>query len=148
MGEVCHLINPAEIDAGSLPYLEVKYLRGKEKAEYKISGRLVKSGTSLILADGENSGEVFTTAETGYMGSTFRELLVNTAYDFGFVLLAIKFYQKDLRENKTGSAIPHLNKKLFAQLPLPLMPIAAQRQTAQAVSEYFSVLDGIAGYLN
>ena len=148
LGEVCHLINTAEIDAENLPYLELKYLRGKAKADYKPSGRLVERGTPLILVDGENSGEVFTATETGYMGSTFRELLVNPAYDFGFVLLAIKLYQKDLRENKTGSAIPHLNKKLFAELPLPLMPIATQRQTVKVVNDYFAVLDSIAGNLN
>jgi len=146
--EVCHLINTAEIDAGDLPYLEVKYLRGKAKAEYKASGRLVERGTPLILVDGENSGEVFTTTETGYMGSTFRELFVNPAYDFSFILLAIKLYQKDLRENKTGSAIPHLNKRLFAELPLPLIPIALQKQIVKVVNEYFSVLDNIAGSLN
>lgn len=98
--------------------------------------------------DGENSGEVFTATERGYMGSTFRELLVNPAYDFDFVLLAIKLYQKDLRDSKTGSAIPHLNKKLFAEIPVPLMPLTLQRQTIKVVNDYFALLDSIAGNLN
>ena len=146
LGYVCHLINTAEINAGTLPYLDVKFLRGKPEAEYKLSGRFVESGTPLV--DGENSGEVFTATETGYMGSTFRELLVNPAYDYNFVLLAIKLYQKDLRENKTGSAIPHLNKKLFAELPLPLIPLAIQKQIVKLVDNYFTILDSVANNLN
>jgi len=148
LGEVCFLVNTPEQTAGKLPYLDVRYLRGKTKAEYKNSGRLIEKNAPLILVDGENSGEVFMASEKGYQGSTFREMLVNPAYDFEFVLLVIKLHQKELRENKTGSAIPHLNKKLFAELPLPLMLIKNQKQIVNSVKLYFAILDEISSNLN
>jgi type I restriction enzyme S subunit len=77
------------------------------------------------------------------MGSTFRELLIFSAYNIEFVLLFIKCYQKELRENKTGSAIPHLNKKLLAELPLPLMPLNRQCETVKIVKKHFENLDKI-----
>jgi type I restriction enzyme S subunit len=147
LGEVCQLLNSQEVECGELPYLEVRYLRGKMSAEAKTSGRFVKKGTPVILVDGENSGEVFFAPEDGYMGSTFRELLILHAFDIDFVLLFISHYQKVLRDNKTGSAIPHLNKKLFAELELPLLPLNRQVGTVAIVRRYFSILDEVTNNL-
>ncbi|MDR0461218.1 MAG: restriction endonuclease subunit S [Nitrososphaerota archaeon] len=148
MGDVCKLLNTPETTHGKLPYLEVRYLRRSISPEYKESGRYLESGTPVILVDGENSGEVFFIPERGYMGSTFRELLIFSVYDIEFVLLFINYYQKELRENKTGSAIPHLNKKLFAELPLPLMPFNQQRKTVKNVKKQFEQLNKIVKNLN
>jgi type I restriction enzyme S subunit len=126
----------------------VRYLRRNIFPEYKEKGRYLENGTPVILVDGENSGEVFFTLERGYMGSTFRELLVLSAYDVEFVLLFISYYQKELRENKTGSAIPHLNKKLLAELPLPLMSLNKQRETVKKVKKQFEQLNKIVETLN
>ena len=35
------------------------------------------------------------------------------------------------RDNKTGSAIPHLNKKLFAELPVCLPSLAEQTRIVE-----------------
>jgi type I restriction enzyme S subunit len=148
LGDVCILLNTPEIEFGTLPYLEVRYLRRGMLPELKQSGRYLERGTPVILVDGENSGEVFFTPENGYMGSTFRELLILNAFDVKFVMLFIGFFQKELRENKTGSAIPHLNKKLLAKLPLPLMPINRQRNTVCIVEKLFMILDNIAANLS
>ena len=148
LGDVCVLLNTPEIEYGTFPYLEVRYLRRGISPELKQSGRYLERGTPIILVDGENSGEVFFTHENGYMGSTFRELLILKAFDVKFVVLFIRFFQKELRENKTGSAIPHLNKKLFAELPLPLIPINRQRDTVCIIEKLFKILDGIATNLS
>ncbi|GHU60044.1 hypothetical protein AGMMS49975_28600 [Clostridia bacterium] len=140
---VCRLFNTAESANGTLPYLEVRYLRTQSSPDYKQSGRYIESGTAVILVDGENSGEVFNVCENGYMGSTFRELLISKEYDERFVLLFIKHYQHELRESKTGSAIPHLNKKMFAELPIPLISIETQRRIVGVVNSQFAILDEI-----
>jgi type I restriction enzyme S subunit len=115
LNSVCTLINTPENDSGTLPYLDVRYLRTKSSPDFKQSGRHLESGAAVILVDGENSGEIFKIHESGYMGSTFRELLINNAFDENFVLIFIKRYQRQLRESKTGSAIPHLNHLCYAE---------------------------------
>jgi Restriction endonuclease S subunits len=136
------------MNSGKLPYLEVRYLRQGISPEYKEKGRYLEKGTPIILVDGENSGEVFFTSENGYMGSTFRELVIFKTFDIRFILFFINHYQKKLRENKTGSAIPHLNKKMFDELPLPLMPLNRQMETVSIVEKQFELLDQIKDELN
>lgn len=119
----------------------MRYLRTKASPDFKQSGRHLESGAAVILVDGENSGEVFKVHESDYMGSTFRELLINNA---NFVLIFIKRYQRQLHESKTGSAIPHLNKKLFAELLIPLIPTATQRKIVETVNRQFVILDEMA----
>jgi type I restriction enzyme S subunit len=126
----------------------VRYLRNSISYEYKETGKYLKKGTPIILVDGENSGEVFFTPINGYMGSTFRELLILEVYEIKFVLLFIRYFQKKLRENKTGSAIPHLNKKIFVELPLPLMPLNRQQETVKTIEKYFELLDKITNNIN
>ena len=42
-----------------------------------------------------------------------------------------------------GSAIPHLNKKLFGELQLPLPPLAEQQRIVEQVEKLFKQLDEI-----
>ncbi|MDL2322377.1 restriction endonuclease subunit S [Bacteroidales bacterium OttesenSCG-928-A17] len=141
LNSICQLINTKENSCGIYPYLDVRYLRTKDSPNYKHSGRFVEKGTILILVDGENSGEVFKTNESGYMGSTFRKLSISNEYDENFVLLFIKNYQRNLRESKTGSAIPHLNKKMFAELQIPLISINMQKRIVKRIASQFEILD-------
>ena len=60
-----------------------------------------------------------------------------------YVLNFIKLYQKALRENKVGSAIPHLNKKMFRELMIPIPPIAEQNRIVKEVDRYNVVIDSI-----
>lgn len=141
LNSICQLINTKENSCGTYPYLDVRYLRAKSSPNYKQSGRFIKKGTILILVDGENSGEVFKTQESGYMGSTFRKLSISNEYDENFVLLFIKHYQRNLRESKTGSAIPHLDKKMFAELQIPLISINMQKRIVKRITSQFEILD-------
>ena len=115
MGEICKLFDGERVSGPSLTYIDVKYLRGSKVGEFVTSGKYVPQGSTLILVDGENSGEVFTTPIDGYQGSTFKILGITEYLDKEYVLLLIKRSQKLLRENKVGSAIPHLNKKMFKE---------------------------------
>ena len=48
-----------------------------------------------------------------------------------------------LRENKVGSAIPHLNKKLFKAIEVPIPPYGEQKRIVEAVNLAFKRLDVI-----
>lgn len=110
---LCSLIDGDKQNGIERINLDVKYLRGERDAKTLTSGKYVAAKSLLILVDGENSGEVFRTPIDGYQGSTFKQLFINKNINAEYVLQVINLHRKILRENKVGSAIPHLNKKLF-----------------------------------
>ena len=147
MGTICKLYDGEKISGPSMIYIDVKYLRGTKEGEVVETGKFVTKGSTLILVDGENSGEVFTTPIDGYQGSTFKILGISEFFDKEYVLLLIKRNQKLLRENKVGSAIPHLNKKMFRELIVPVPPLQEQTRIVKAVKDLFNMLDAITAEL-
>ena len=147
MGEICKLYDGEKVSGPSLTYIDVKFLRGSKVGEFVTSGKYVPQGSTLILVDGENSGEVFTTPIDGYQGSTFKILGITEYLDKEYVLLLIKRSQKLLRENKVGSAIPHLNKKMFKELIVHVPPLAEQNRIVTTVNMLFYKLDMITAEL-
>jgi type I restriction enzyme S subunit len=125
-----------------LPYIDVKFLRGEKVAEMVTSGKFAKKGNFLILVDGENSGEVFLSSCDGYQGSTFKQLKINNVYE-EYVLLIIQMSRKILRENKVGSAIPHLNKKIFKAIQVSLPPYQEQIRIVGEVAKLNRLIDAI-----
>ena len=121
--------------------LDVKYLRGERDAKTLTSGKYVTANSLLILVDSENSGEVFRTSIDGYQGSTFKQLLINENMNEEYVLQAINLHRKVLRESKVGSAIPHLNKKLFKAIEIPIPPYKEQQRIIKAITKAFMSLD-------
>lgn len=121
--------------------LDVKYLRGERDAKTLTSGKYVTANSLLILVDGENSGEVFRTPIDGYQGSTFKQLLINENMNEEYVLQVINLHRKVLRESKVGSAIPHLNKKLFKAIEVPIPPYNEQQRIVEAINKAFMSLN-------
>ena len=143
MDDVCKITDAPSVAGEDLPYLDVKYLRGKGEAKMETKGKLVSEGCKLILVDGENSGEVFVVPHRGYQGSTFKQLEISSQMLDEYVLLIILANQKLLKENKVGSAIPHLNKKLFRALNISIPPINEQRRIVKSYNLYTTLLDRI-----
>ena len=123
--------------------LDVKYLRGERDAKMLSAGKYTAANSLLILVDGENSGEVFRTPIEGYQGSTFKQLTINNNMNTDYILQVINLHRKTLRENKVGSAIPHLNKKLFRAIKVPIPPYNEQQRIVNAINVAYKYLDTI-----
>ena len=137
--DVCQLIDGMKMSGKGI-CLDAKYLRGKSSPTYIDKGRFVRANDSIILVDGENSGEVFTVPVDGYMGSTFKQLWLSTAMYKPYLLAFILFYKEALRNSKRGAAIPHLNKELFYNLPIGIPPYQEQERIAQRIDALFQLL--------
>ena len=141
MENICQLLDGEKKQGVELPYLDVKFLRGKIEGEIKESGKYIPKNTHLILVDGENSGEIFKAQQDGYQGSTLKILNISEEICKKYIFYILKKEQKLFKESKTGSAIPHLNKKLFNDLLIFLPPLAEQHRIVQKIEHIFAVLE-------
>ena len=137
--DICQLID-GEKRNGKGVCLDAKYLRGKSSSAIVEKGKFVYAGDNIILVDGENSGEVFTVPQDGYVGSTFKQLWLSSAMWKPYILAFILFYKEELRNSKRGAAIPHLNKELFYNLLIGIPPLAEQQRIAERVNELSQLL--------
>ena len=94
--DICQLID-GEKRNGKGICLDAKYLRGKSSATIIEKGKYVYTDDNIILVDGENSGEVFTVPQDGYMGSTFKQLWLSSTMWKPYILAFILFYKEELR---------------------------------------------------
>ena len=143
MQMLCSLTDGEKLDGKGMPNLDVKYLRGERDFKTLTNGRYVAANSLLILVDGENSGEVFRTPIEGYQGSTFKQLHINKNMLAEYILHVINLHRKALRENKVGSAIPHLDKKLFKAIEVPVPPYDEQVRIVTVINSMHSKLDAI-----
>ncbi|WP_418288254.1 restriction endonuclease subunit S [Leyella stercorea] len=143
MQTLCALVDGEKQNGIERINLDVKYLRGEREAKVLTSGKYTAAKTLLILVDGENSGEVFRAPVDGYQGSTFKQLPIHEEMYTDYVLQVINLHRKTLRENKVGSAIPHLNKKLFKAINVPIPPYEEQKRIVNAINQTFTILDTI-----
>ena len=141
LGELCSL-EDGKKETKKLSYLDAKHFRGKG-TDIVTSGKYVPKNTYLILVDGENSGEIFFTKQEGFQGSTFKILRIDHLINDTFILYRIKKEQELLRNSKVGSAIPHLNKKLFKELYIALPPLAEQKLIVAEIEKIFNLIDSI-----
>ena len=143
MQEVCSLLDGEKQDNRPLTNLDVKFLRGNSSGTVIKAGKYVSANTYVILVDGENSGEVFKVPIDGYQGSTFKQLSINENMNAEYLLHIINLHRKMLRENKVGSAIPHLNKKLFKAIQVSIPPYKEQERIVAAINVANRMLDTI-----
>ena len=139
----CHESANADSRNDKLPILDVKYLRNKIAKIYANSGNMVCKNDRLILMDGENSGEVFIANENGFLGSTLKKLDYSVVIKIAFADFLLLHYKDFFKNNKKGAAIPHLDRKLFANLKVPLPPLNEQESIAKELDALFAISKGL-----
>ncbi|MFR2008688.1 MAG: restriction endonuclease subunit S [Parabacteroides merdae] len=137
--DICQLTD-GEKRNGKGICLDAKFLRGKSSETIIEKGRFVYAGDNIILVDGENSGEVFSIPQDGYMGSTFKQLWLSSVMWKPYILAFILFYKEALRNSKRGAAIPHLNKDLFYKLPIGIPPLSEQQRITCQINNLFQLI--------
>ena len=133
---VCWLNEPSKTAGESLPYLDAKTLRGKAEIQFVNEGKIVNTGTKVILVDGENSGEVFNVPYKGYMGSTFKILAYSKEINDEYLNFLLLYHKQIFRDNKKGAAIPHLNKMLFKSILIGIPPKEEQEKIVKEIKRY------------
>lgn len=141
LGTICSLEKGEKSEGKELVYLDAKTLRGMGEPQFRNSGIVVNKDQKVILVDGENSGEVFVVPCQGYMGSTFKIISMSDKVNEMYIRYFIDHNRDKLRNNKIGSAIPHLNKELFYGLELPFPPFSEQSRIVNHIEYLFAKLD-------
>ncbi|HEC1549684.1 TPA: restriction endonuclease subunit S [Campylobacter upsaliensis] len=145
LGDICEIISGEIIDLQeeNLPLLDVKYLRSKGDKKLANSGNFANANDRLILMDGENSGEIFITKEKGFLGSTLKKLEFSSLSQVEFMDFMLLCYKDFFKGNKKGAAIPHLDRKLFTNLSIPLPPLKEQKEITQTLDTLFTLKKGL-----
>ncbi|EPJ2206932.1 restriction endonuclease subunit S [Campylobacter upsaliensis] len=146
LGDICEIISGEIIDLQeeNLPLLDVKYLRSKGDKKLANSGNFANANDRLILMDGENSGEIFITKEKGFLGSTLKKLEFSSLSQVEFMDFMLLCYKDFFKGNKKGAAIPHLDRKLFTNLSIPLPPLCEQQEIVKKLDLLVSLANDFA----
>ncbi len=143
LANLCWLDDGYKASGEKLPYMDAKYHRGKSEITYLSQGKIVEPPCKAILVDGENSGEIFNITEKGYLGSTFKVLLISKCISEEWLHILLNTYRDLFKNSKVGAAIPHLNKTLFRNLIVGLPPIEEQQRITDRVEKLMKGIEGI-----
>jgi len=131
------------INENNLPYLTAEYMRGLEAPKWcnpEEDPNIIKvnSDDVIMIWDGSYAGHVFT-GFNGALASTMIKIVPkynNLDKKFMYYYLTISFQR--LRGTTIGTGVPHINKKIFEELYIPL-PSSVKEQTA--IAEILSTVD-------
>ena len=126
-----------------------KYYVTEEKFR-ELEAFKVNAGDLLISCSGVTLGRI-TRIPTEFEPGIINQALLKVTLDEALVLPAYfvpffrsDFFQRLIFENSQGSAIPNVRgAKELKELPIPLAPIAEQREIVDRVDELFRVADRI-----
>ena len=128
-----------KINENSLPYLTAEYMRGLEAPKWcnpEEDPNIIKvnSDDVIMIWDGSYAGHVFT-GFNGALASTMIKIVPrnnNLNKKFMYYYLTISFQR--LRGTTIGTGVPHINKKIFEELYIPLPPSEEQKRIANILS--------------
>jgi type I restriction enzyme S subunit len=112
------LINNPE--PGYILYLTPELLRGNSPSIEYCSEKesiSVSNNEVIILWDGSNAGEIFK-AKTGALASTMARINIQSlAIESSYLFYFLKNYEYRIKNQVRGSGIPHVDRKVFSELP-------------------------------
>jgi type I restriction enzyme S subunit len=127
-----------KINENSLPYLTAEYMRGLEAPKWcdpKEDPMIkVNSDDVIMIWDGSYAGHVFT-GFNGVLASTMIKIVPKyNNLDEKFLYYYLTISSRRLRETTVGTGVPHINKKIFEELYIPLPPLDEQKRIAGVLS--------------
>jgi type I restriction enzyme S subunit len=128
-----------KINENDLPYLTAEYMRGLEAPKWcnpEEDPNVIKvnSDDVIMIWDGSYAGHVFTGFD-GALASTMIKIIPkynNLDKKFMYYYLTINFQR--LRGTTIGTGVPHINKKIFKELYIPLPSLEEQKRIADILS--------------
>ncbi len=125
------------MEEGSVPYLTAEYFRTGNASGFVPKGVKdfikVNNDDIVFIWDGSNAGDVFTGLD-GVLASTMVKITPENIINKRFLYYFLKTRFVLFNTKTTGSTIPHVNKNLFNNLPIPLPPLPEQRKIAAVLS--------------
>jgi type I restriction enzyme S subunit len=128
-----------KINENSLAYLTAEYMRGLEKPKWcnpKEDPSMIKvnSDDVIMIWDGSYAGHVFT-GFNGVLASTMIKIVPKyNNLDKKFLYYYLTISSRRLRGTTVGTGVPHINKKIFEELYIPLPPLEEQKRIADILS--------------
>ena len=124
-----------------IPYLTAEYMRGLDKPKWcnpKLENNVVEVSRDdvVMIWDGSYAGHVFT-GFNGILASTMVRITPIVELDKKFLYYYLLVNFEKIRSTTVGTGIPHVNKKVFEEFPIPIPPFAEQ----QKIAEIFSSID-------
>ncbi|MEF3245333.1 MAG: restriction endonuclease subunit S [Caldisericaceae bacterium] len=153
LGEVCEILKGKKPELydnkkseAMIPYLTAEVIRFGSTPKWCLKSDknsvVVDKDEIIIIADGSNSGEVFT-GYTGVLASTMGKLKINKNVSKDYLYFFIKMNFKELNTPKRGSATPHLDKDIFYELSIPLPSLSEQQRIASYLKEKMAYIQNL-----
>ncbi len=137
-----------KINENSLPYLTAEYMRGLETPKWcdpKEDPSMIKvnSDDVIMIWDGSYAGHVFT-GFNGVLASTMIKIVPKyNNLDKKFLYYYLTISSRRLRGTTVGTGVPHINKKIFEELYIPLPPLEEQKRIADILSMIDSGIESV-----
>ena len=136
-----------KINADYLPYLTAGYMRGLEEPKWcdpKENPDIIRVHVDdvIMIWDGSYAGHVFTGFE-GALASTMVKIIPTKDLDKKFLYYYLTMNFQKFRTTTVGTGIPHVNKKIFEEFPIPLPPSDEQRRIAKVLSTVDNVIEDV-----
>jgi type I restriction enzyme S subunit len=121
-----------------LPYLTAEYMRGLEEPKWcnpLEDQKLVRveEGDVIMIWDGSYAGHVFT-GFNGILASTMIRIVPNQEVNGKFLYYFLTKNFQVFRGTTAGTGIPHVSKKVFDELPVPIPSVKEQQKIAEILS--------------
>lgn len=121
-----------------IPYLTAEYMRGLDKPKWcnpKLENNVVEVSRDdvVMIWDGSYAGHVFT-GFNGILASTMVRITPIVELDKKFLYYYLLVNFEKIRSTTVGTGIPHVNKKVFEEFPIPIPPLAERQKIAEILS--------------
>jgi len=120
-----------------VPYLTADYMRGLDKPKWcnpKLESNIIRvSRDDVIMIWDGSSGDVFTGFD-GILASTMIRIMPSIEVNKKFLYYYLMVNFEKFRSTTVGTVIPHVNKKVFEEFPIPVPPLHEQVRIAEILS--------------